>query len=264
MSSGLPNTSGRLAGKAAIVTGGGRGIGRAVAERFAREGANVMIAEIEGSVGDQTAAELSNEGRTVIAAEVDVAEPHQVESLMAHAVKTFGKVDVLINNAAIAAFPFHANVWELPLLSWHAMMKNNLDSVLLTSKSAASAMMQTGGGYIVNISSILYLLGVPGLSAYQVAKGAVVTLTRSLALDLAPYGIIVNAIAPGWIDTRHNVETMASEGWQKTYIESGRIPLRRPGAPSEIASMALALSTADCSYMTGQTLLVDGGLSLTL
>jgi NAD(P)-dependent dehydrogenase (short-subunit alcohol dehydrogenase family) len=264
MSSGLPEAFGRLAGKTAIVTGGGRGIGKAVVERFAREGANVMIAEIERSVGDQTAAELSTEGRVVVAAQVDVAEEDQVESLMSHAVKTFGKVDILINNAAIAAFPFQANLSELPLSSWHAMMKNNLDSVLLASRSAARAMMQAGGGYIVNVSSILYLLGVPGLSAYQVAKGAVVTLTRSLALDLAPYGIIVNAIAPGWIDTRHNVETMAGEEWRKTYIESGRIPLRRPGAPSEIASMALALSTADCSYMTGQTLLVDGGLSLTL
>jgi NAD(P)-dependent dehydrogenase (short-subunit alcohol dehydrogenase family) len=134
----------------------------------------------------------------------------------------------------------------------------------LASQAAARAMMATGGGFIVNISSILYRMGVPGLSAYQVAKGAVVTLTRSLAIDLAPYGIVVNAIAPGWIDTRHNVETMATEEWKNTFLDSGRIPLRRPGAPSEIASMALALGTPDCSYMTGQTLLVDGGLNLTL
>jgi NAD(P)-dependent dehydrogenase (short-subunit alcohol dehydrogenase family) len=89
-------------------------------------------------------------------------------------------------------------------------------------------------------------------------------MTRSLAIDLAPYGIIVNAIAPGWIDTRHNVETMATPEWHNTYIQSGRIPLRRPGKPEEIASTALALASEDCSYMTGQTLIVDGGMCLTL
>ncbi len=264
MSCGSPDGSGRLSGKSAIVTGGGRGIGKAIAERFAREGAMVLIAEIDGSVGRETAAELSSLGLPVAAAEVDVAEPEQVQALFARAAAEFGKLDVLINNAAIASFPFKANLSELPLVSWHTMMKKNLDSVLLASQAAAQAMIRTGGGFIVNVSSILYLMGVPGLSAYQVAKGAVVTLTRSLAIDLAPYGIVVNAIAPGWIDTRHNVETMASEEWKKTFIESGRIPLRRPGAPSEIASVALVLSTPDCSYMTGQTLLVDGGLNLTL
>ena len=114
----------------------------------------------------------------------------------------------------------------------------------------------------MNISSITYLMGTSGLSAYQVAKGAVVSLTRSLAIDLGSHGIVVNAIAPGWIDTRHNVETMASPEWQNGYIKSGRIPLGRPGQPEEIASMALALASDDCSYMTGQTLIVDGGMCL--
>ena len=255
---------GRLSGKSAIVTGAGRGIGKAVAERFAREGAAVVIAEIDGPVAKAAAGEISAGGAAVFAEEVDVAEADQVQALVERTVNRLGKLDVLVNNAAIASFPFKANLAELPLSSWHTMMKKNLDSVLLTSQAAARAMIPTGGGFIVNLSSILFCLGVPGLAAYQVAKGAVVTLTRSLAIDLAPYGILVNAIAPGWIDTRHNVETMATDEWKKTFVESGRIPLRRAGAPSEIASMVLALSTPDCSYMTGQTLLVDGGMNLTL
>jgi NAD(P)-dependent dehydrogenase (short-subunit alcohol dehydrogenase family) len=263
MISGSPD-GGRLLGKSAIVTGAGRGIGKAVAERFAREGARVVIAEIDEAVGQAAAEELNAAGALVIAEKVDVAEPEGVEGLISRTVSRFGKLDVLVNNAAIPSFPFKANLSELPLSSWHTMMKKNLDSVLLASQAAARPMISAGGGFIVNISSILYCLGVPGLSAYQVAKGAVVTLTRSLAIDLAPYGIVANAIAPGWIDTRHNVETMATDEWKKTFLESGRIPLRRAGAPSEIASMVLALSTPDCSYMTGQTLLVDGGMNLTL
>ena len=264
MSYGSPDAHGRLHGKAAIVTGGGRGIGKAVVERFAREGAQVMIAEIDAEPGQETAEQLCAQGMQVMAVRADVAEPDQIRDLLAKTVDRFGKLDVLVNNAAIASFPYKANLSELPLSSWHTMMKKNLDSVMLTSQAASRAMIQQGGGFIVNISSILYTLGVPGLSAYAVAKGAVVTLTRALAIDLAPHGIVVNAIAPGWIDTRHNVETMATEEWKKTFLESGRIPLRRAGAPSEIASMVLALSTPDCSYMTGQTLLVDGGMNLTL
>ena len=262
MSSGSPDP--RLSGKSVIVTGGGRGIGKAIAERFAREGARVVIAEIDGPVGLAAARELDPEGAVIVAEQVDVSEPEQVQRLVSRTVDRLGKLDVIVNNAAIASFPFAANLSELPFSFWRTMMSKNLDSVLLASQAAARAMRDTGGGFIVNISSILYCLGVPGLSAYQVAKGAVVTLTRSLAIDLAPYGIVVNGIAPGWIDTRHNVETMATDEWKRTFLDSGRIPLRRAGVPSEIASMALALCTSDCSYMTGQTLLVDGGLNLTL
>src|SRR5262249_47436989 len=152
--------------------------------------------------------------------EVDVSDADQVQTLVSRTVDRFGKLDVIVNNAAIASFPFARNLSELPFSSWRTMMSNNLDSVLFASQAAARAMRVSGGGFIVNISSILYCLGVPGLSAYQVAKGAVVTLTRSLAIDLAQFGIVVNAIAPGWIDTRHNVETMATVEWKRTFIES--------------------------------------------
>ena len=142
MSSGSPE-GGRLSNKSAIVTGAGRGIGRAVAERFAREGANVVLAEIDASVAQAAAEELSAAGAVVVAEAVDVAEPDEVQDLIVRTVNRFGRLDVLVNNAAIAAFPFKANLSDLPLSSWHAMMKKNLDSVLLASQAAARTMMST-------------------------------------------------------------------------------------------------------------------------
>jgi 3-oxoacyl-[acyl-carrier protein] reductase len=254
----------RLKEKIAIVTGAGRGIGKAIAARFAQEGAKVMIAEIDPDVGQEAEAEIVQSGAVAKSCAADVSEPEQIRGLVRQTVEAFGGVDILVNNAAIASFPFRANLSELPFESWRTMMKANLDGVMLMSQAAAMEMINRRWGRIVNISSITCLMGTPGLSAYQVAKGAVVTLTRSLAIDLAPHGIVVNAIAPGWIDTRHNVETMASPEWQNNYIKSGRIPLARAAKPEEVASIALLLASEDCSYMTGQTLIVDGGLSLTL
>ena len=254
----------RLTGKIAIVTGAGRGIGKAIASRLAQEGAKVMMAEVDKEVGQHATDEVIQSGGIAKLGVADVSEPEQIRSLVQQTVGAFGGLDILVNNAAIASFPFRANLSKLPLDSWRTMMKANLESVLLMSQAAALEMIPRRYGRIVNISSITYLLGTSGLSAYQVAKGAVVTLTRSLAIDLASHGIIVNAIAPGWIDTRHNVETMATSEWQNSFIKSGRLPLGRPGKSEEVASMALALASEDCSYMTGQTLIVDGGMSLTL
>lgn len=254
----------RLAGKTTIVTGAGRGIGKAIAMRFAQEGAKVMIAEIDEEAGRQAAEEVVQSGGIAHFEAVDISEQEQTRSVVQKTIDVFGGLDILVNNAAIASFPFRANLSELPLESWRTMMKANLESVMLMSQAAAVEMIARSSGRIVNVSSITYLLGTSGLSAYQVAKGALVTLTRSLAIDLAPYKIIVNAIAPGWIDTRHNVETIATKDWQNAYVNNGRIPLGRPGEPEEIASIALALASENCSYMTGQTLIVDGGMSLTL
>lgn len=254
----------RLLGKVAIVTGAGRGIGKAIAERFAQEGAKVVIAEVEPGYGLDVEQSLNQRGFSTKHMLADVSEPEQTRWLVSQTVATFGALDILVNNAALASFPYAGNLSELPLDSFRTMIRANLESVMLMSQAAAAAMISRGSGAIINISSILYLLGVPGLSAYQVAKGAVVTLTRSLAIDLAPHNILVNAIAPGWIDTRHNVETMATAEWQNAFIKKGRIPLRRPGQPEEIASLALSMASQDFSYVTGQTLIADGGMCLTL
>jgi 3-oxoacyl-[acyl-carrier protein] reductase len=254
----------RLAGKVAIVTGAGQGIGRAIASRFAREGAKVVLDEVDSDLGIRTTEELVKEGFPVQFNPSDVSEPVQARSLVQSALDEFGTLDILVNNAALAGYLFSGNLVELPLEKFRTMFKANLESVFLMSQAAAAVMSPNHSGFIVNISSIMYLLGAEGLSAYQVAKGAMVTLTRSLAIDLAPHGVIVNAIAPGYIDTRHNVESAESPAWQRAFIENGRIPLRRLGQPEEIASLALYLASSDCSYMTGQTLIADGGMSLTL
>jgi NAD(P)-dependent dehydrogenase (short-subunit alcohol dehydrogenase family) len=223
-----------------------------------------MIGETDSQAGTDAARDLVEQGLFVKFSESDVSDPHQVLSLVQRTVKEFGRLDILVNNAALAGYLFSGNLLELSLDRFQAMLKANLESVFLMGQAAAAAMLPNRSGYIINISSIMYLLGAEGLSAYQVAKGAMVTLTRSLAIDLAPYGIIVNAIAPGYIDTRHNVESVKDPMWQRAFLENGRIPLRRIGQPEEIASMVVCLAGSDCSYMTGQTLIVDGGMSLTL
>ncbi len=254
----------RLSGKVAIVTGAGRGIGKAIASRCAREGAKVVIAEIDADTGQGVTEELTQLGFSAKFSHADVSEQDQARSLVRQTIEEFGSLNVLVNNAALPAFRFAGNLSELPLERFRTMLKANLESVMLMSQAAAAEMIPRRSGYIVNISSVMYLLGAAGLSAYQVAKGAVVTLTRSLAIDLAPFGILVNGIAPGWIDTRHNVQAMATPEWHNAFIKNGRIPLGRSGRPEEIASLALSLACGDCSYMTGQTLIVDGGMCLTL
>ena len=252
-----------LDGKTAIVTGGGRGIGEAIVYRFAREGANVVVAS--RSIGQEVADRVVSEGGKAVFIQTDVADPAAVRRMVGAAVDEFGGLDILVNNAAVASFPYRAEATDLTLEAWRELFSVNLDGVLLCAQEAARQMIAQGrGGRIVNISSIMGTLGVRTGAAYQVAKRAVNGLTASLAIDLTPHGIVVNCIAPGWVDTRHNVETVKTPEWHQKYIATGRLPIKRQASPAEIAAVALFLSGDDCSYVVGQTLVVDGGLSLTL
>ena len=253
----------RLKGKTAIVTGGGRGIGEAIVYRFAREGANVVVAS--RSIGQEVARRALEKGGKAVFVQTDVANPDSVKEMVRTAVDQFGGLDILINNAAVGSTLYAAEIQDLSLEAWHELFSVNLDGVLLCAQAAAKQMIDQGrGGRIVNISSIMGVLGVRGCAAYQVAKRAVNGLTASLAIDLMPHGIVVNCIAPGWVDTRHNVETVKTPEWHQKYIATSRLPIKRQASPAEIAAVALFLSSDDCSYVVGQTLLVDGGLSLTL
>ena len=254
-----------LGEKTAIVTGGGRGIGKAIAHRFAREGARVVIAEIDVPFGEEAAHEIGVTGGEAIFVHTNVADRNSVEGMVASAVDRFGGVDILINNAVLPSFPYAADIQDLALDAWHELFSVNLDGVLLCSQETAKQMIAQGrGGHIVNISSIMGLLGVPRLSAYQVAKRAVMGLTASMAIELISHGIVVNCIAPCWVDTRWNVETVKTQEWHDKYIKTGRLPIRRQATTDEIAAVTLFFSSDECSYIVGQTLLVDGGLSLTL
>jgi NAD(P)-dependent dehydrogenase (short-subunit alcohol dehydrogenase family) len=255
----------RLQNKTAIITGAGQGIGLAIARRFANEGAHIVIAEIDAALAHEAAQAIHDTGGDALALPTDVADPSSI-GLMLHAtLDRFGSLDILVNNAAFAGYPFADAVQDIPLESWRKLFSVNLDGVLLCSQAAARQMIAQGrGGRIVNIASIMGLLGVPRMAAYQVAKRAVMGLTTSLALELVPHGIVVNAIAPGWVDTRWNVEAVQTPQWHDKYLKTGRLPIRRQATPDEIASVALFFASDDCSYVVGQTLIVDGGLSLTL
>ena len=255
----------RLEGKTAIITGAGRGIGRAIAHLFANEGARIVVAEIDAPEGEEVAQEITVAGGQATFKQTDVADRSSVVSMVAAALDIFGSVDILINNAALPAFLYAAEVQDLNMDAWHKMFSVNLDGVLLCSQEIGKQMIAKGrGGRIVHISSIQGLRGVPRFAAYQVAKRAVIGLTESMAMELITHDIVVNCIAPGWVDTRWNVETVATQAWHDKYIKTGRLPIQRQASPDEIAAVALFFSSDDCSYVVGQTLIVDGGLSLTL
>ena len=237
----------RLEGKTAVITGGGRGIGEAIVHRFAKEGANVLVAS--RSVGEEVAAEVVADGGNAAFVQTDVADPASVKRMLRAAVDHFSGIDILVNNAAVAAYPYASDVQDLKLEAWRELFSVNLDGVLLCAQGAAKHMMAQGrGGRIVNISSIVGLVGVPKLSAYQVAKRAVMGLTASLGMELIPYGIVVNCIAPGWVDTRWNVEAVKTQEWHDKYIKTGRLPIRRQATltrsrPSPCSSRAMTART---------------------
>jgi NAD(P)-dependent dehydrogenase (short-subunit alcohol dehydrogenase family) len=261
-------TSARLLnGRIALVTGAAQGIGEAIARRFAREGATVVLADINAS-GAKRAAEAitSNEGRA-IHVEMDVSRVDSVSAATETIREQFGGLDVLVNNAAIVDI---VGFDTLTLEHYSKILRVNLDGALIVSMAMVPLIRsRTSHGRILNIASIMGVRSAPGATAYSTAKGGVVNLTRSMACDLAKDGIIVNAIAPGFIDTPMCILPDGSghehkQPWfQDIYIKYKRIPLGRAGLPDDVAGPAVFLCSDDARYVTGQILLVDGGVSAT-
>jgi NAD(P)-dependent dehydrogenase (short-subunit alcohol dehydrogenase family) len=256
-----------LAGRNAVVTGAGRGIGLAIAERLAREGADVVIADIDREPAEQEAARLTAKGCAVRAAVTDVADPASVARLAA-ALATDGRggfLHILVNNAAILDM---TGIDALTLERFEQVLRVNLTGAVICTM-ALLPLMTAGWGRIVNLGSIMGLRGQPDSIPYSTAKGGIASFTRALAADVGRRGITVNAIAPGFIDTRmallpdgsgHEHET----AWFKEiYLKHGRILLGRAGRPEDIAGPACFLCSEDSRYVTGQVLLVDGGVSAT-
>lgn len=254
---------GELSGKAALVTGAARGIGRAVAEALARAGASVTIADLPASDGEATATNLRANGGRAIFVAADVTTDADV--MVAASVATFGRLDILVNNAGIF---YNADALATPFPEWRKAFDVIFHGAFHCSRAAGKVMVEQGqGGRIVNISSVNAFLGMAQSSHYNTAKGAVDQLTRCLAVEWAPHGILVNGVAPGFVDTAMSivdgVNELETSDFQEIYVRRRRIPLARAAQPEEIAAAVLFLASDRCTYITGHTLVVDGGLSIT-
>ena len=257
--------TGRLQDRVALVTGAARGIGLAATRALAGEGARVLMCDLDEEVVQDAADDLQKDGLTVQAVKTDVSNQASITHAVAAAVSGWSRLDILVSNAAITDdTPFESISAE----RWHRVMKVNLDSVLYGAQAAMPHLRRSPCASIVNVASIQGLRGQPNSMAYATAKGAVVNLTRCMAVDFGPLGVRVNAIAPGYIDTRMalmhgNVHEHQTDWFQDVFIKHGRLPLRRPGKAEDVAGPILFLASDDSRYVTGQVLVVDGGLTCT-
>lgn len=247
-----------LENKVAIVTGGARGIGFAVARRFVADGAKVVIADVDDEAGEAAEADLQSQGEAIYV-HCNVAERLDVRNLVAATLNAHGDIDILVNNAGIA---IGADFLELEEEDFDRVLSVNLKGAFLCSQAVARHMVEKvdGGGEpgcIINMSSINAVLAIPSQIPYSVSKGGLSQLTKATALSLAQYGIRVNAIGPGSIMT-DMLSSVNSDPAAKNRIMS-RTPMLRIGEPSEIAGVAAFLASGDASYVTGQTIFADGG-----
>lgn len=246
----------RLEGKVGIITGAVRGIGRATAERFSAEGASLVLADIDGDGIEKTAAEISAAGGNVVGQRCDVSDAASCEAVVKRALDEFGKLNVLMNNAAY--FIGKNTVEEVDIAEWRRAIDVNLTGPMLMSKYAIPAMRASGGGSIIHVASQLGSVGKPMRSDYCAVKGGLIQMARSMAADHVGDNIRVNSLSPGPIGTERIFERSGSE--EAAQQESGALTLMgRVGLPTEIANAALFLASDESSFMTGDDLLVDGG-----
>ena len=253
----------RLKGRVAIVTGAAQGIGAAIAREFARHGATVVAIDRNPEAG-RVCAEISAQGGSVSAAVFDITDWNAYRSCVAEVAAKHGKIDILVNNAAIV---YYASILEDDPDRWREVIRVNLEALYFGSKLVAPHMVKAGYGRIVNIASAQAIASEPRVGAYTASKGGIMSYTKALAVELAPFGVLVNAIAPGCIHTPMSVidgvDETQTDFFKQWYVGMRKIPLARAGEPEEIARAALFLASEDCSYMTGHTMVVDGGLTIT-
>lgn len=251
---------GRVEAKACVVTGAGSGIGKAIAERLAEEGGKVVCVDVNGDTLASVVEGIHQAGGTAEAFTADVSDPKQVDAFIARCVELYGRIDVLVNNAGVnIPCVFHEVSDEVI----DKTLNVNLKGTMYGCRAAIPYMLKTGGGSIVNISSVNGLVSEPFLAVYSASKGGVVMLTKGVALDYAKQGIRCNAICPGWVDTPINyAHAEMLGGLEKVYatIDSFQ-PIGRPGETREIAHLALFLASDEASFLTGSIIAADGGMT---
>ena len=242
-----------LTGQVALVTGSGRGIGRAIALALAEAGADLVINDVDQASGEATVADLEALGRQAIFQAADVVDEAQVEAMIEAVVARFGRLDILVNNAGLTRDGLLVRMTEE---QWDLVLDVNLKGAFNCTKAAARPMMKARAGRIINIASIAGITGNPGQANYSASKGGLIALTKTSALELARRGINCNAVAPGFIETA--MTEQLSEEVRAGWLE--RIPLGRGGTPEEVAAAVVFLAGRASAYMTGQVLVVDGGM----
>jgi len=253
----------RLKNKVAIITGAGRGIGFAGAQAFVREGAKVVLAEINEELGRKAEAALRAAGGEATFVQTDVSDSASVQALMARAEQLYSGLHVLYNNASVFLSKQDGPVTELAEATWAKVLAINLDSIFLCCKYGIPLMVKSGGGSIINTGSSASVMGIPGCDAYTATKGATVALTRSMAVEYGKKGIRVNCICPAGIATEMvKASSLDDPNFDANYFFK-RAPLGRLGEPEEIANLAVFLASDESSYITGAIIRADGGTTVT-
>jgi NAD(P)-dependent dehydrogenase (short-subunit alcohol dehydrogenase family) len=250
-----------LKNKVAVITGAGSGIGKAIALAYAKAGATVIVADVNVQTGKETVDEITQNGQTSLFIQTDVSSAESMKELIDATVEKYNKIDILVNNAGLEYF---TTIEETTEEQWSKTMDVDLKGVFLGMKNALPVMKKQGSGSIINISSVAGLAAWPGLGVYSAAKGGVVLLTKAAAAENGKYGIRINCICPGSINTPLLQEQFFGPQGNKEEAEKQLLkhyPLRRLGEPTEIADAALYLGSELSSYVTGHTLTVDGGLT---
>ncbi len=256
---------GLLDDRVCLVTGAGQGLGRAVALEMAREGAEVVILERNGENAEVVAREIADAGGVAHPYALDVTDYDRYGEIVLEVIARIGRIDVLVNNAAIN--PPTKTILDDTLEDWRRTIAINLEAVYMGSKLVAPQMVRQQGGRIIHIASIQGFASSGETGSYNAAKGGIIAYTRSMAVELGPYGILVNSVAPGFMATPMSVVNGVDEAetpdFQEWYVRRRKIPLGRTGQPEDVSGTVVFLASDYCRYMTGQLLVVDGGLMST-